>query len=484
MLDLRPVFFILGVLLTTLSGTMLIPALVDLADGHADWQVFVLSAGLTLFFAVSLILTTGRKAAQKGMQARQTFILTTLSWVLIPAFAAMPFRFAGINLTYIDGFFEAMSGLTTTGSTVIVGLDGLPRGILLWRQMLHAIGGVGIVVMGLAILPFLQVGGMQLFRAESSDKGEKVMPRAAQLSTAITMIFFGLCLVCAICFWLAGMTFFDAICHAFAAVATGGFSNYDASIGHFKSASIEWIATVFMLIGGLPFTAYILATRGRPEVLWKDEQIRWFVAIIVLAATALAGWRLMNEDIGLHQAVRSATFSVVSIVTTTGFGSEDFITWGGFSVIVFFILFYIGGCTGSTAGGVKVFRYVVLMGVMRRQTFQLVHPHGVHQATFNGSPVPAAVTNSVLGFLFLYGTTTFAVAGLLGLMGLDFMTAVSGAATAIGNIGPGLSAQIGPAGNFADLPQPAKLTLAVAMMLGRLELFTVFVIFTRTFWRA
>ncbi|MCW5731450.1 MAG: TrkH family potassium uptake protein [Alphaproteobacteria bacterium] len=483
MLDLRPVFFNVGLLLAALSLAMLVPALLELADGQDDWLVFLLSALLTLFFAVSMILATGM-AAEKSLRVRQAFLMTTLSWVLLAAFAALPFAFSRVALSPVDAYFEAMSGLTTTGATVLSGLETMPRGLLLWRAMLQWFGGVGIIVVGLAILPFLQVGGMQLFRAESSEKLEKVLPRAAQVASATMTIYLVFTLSCIAAYWAAGMSFFDAVCHGMTTVATGGYANYDASIGAFRSPLIEYICILFMILGGITFSLYILAARGRVSVLWRDTQVRMFLTLIALAALTIGFWRYSTSDLGLHDALRDSLFSTVSVITSSGYASEDFGAWGGFPMIVFFILLFVGGCTGSTSGGVKVFRFAILFSTMRRQLFHLTHPHGVYTATFNGVPVPPNVVAAVLGFFFLYGLTVFAVACGLGLMGLDFVTAVSGAASAVGNVGPGLGERIGPAGNFGDLPDGAKALLSFAMLLGRLELFTVLVILTPEFWRA
>lgn len=482
MTDFRPIFFVVGVLLAVLSAAMLLPALVDLAGGSPDWLVFLLSALLTMFFAVSMMLATGQTAAQ-GMTVRQAFMLTTMAWVMLAGFAALPFTFADIDLSYEDALFEAMSGLTTTGATVIVGLDQISPGILLWRALLHWIGGAGIVVMGLAVLPALQVGGMQLFRTESSERMEKVLPRATSVASATIAIYCGLSLSAFLAYWVAGMAAFDALVHAMSAVATGGFSSHDTSIGFYGSAAIEWITVAFMIAGGITFTAYIQAVRGRPMVLWQDTQIRWFLAILASVTLLVALWRWGSGAAGLEEALRTAAFNVTSVATTTGFASEDYGAWGSFAFVVFFGLMFVGGCTGSTAGSVKVFRYVILFGALRKQMFGLLHPHGVYNPQFNGVAVPPNVASAVMGFFFLYGLTVIGVAAGLGLLGLDPVTALSGAAAAVGNVGPGLGEVIGPTGTYAGLPAAAKVLLSAAMLLGRLEMFTVLVILTPAFWR-
>jgi trk system potassium uptake protein TrkH len=482
MLDLRPVLYVIGVLLAGLAGLMLLPALVDFAHDNPDWQTFLVSAAVTLFVAGGVLLAN-RSTVTGQLSVRQAFLLTTLSWVIAAAFAALPLVFSGQKISYAAAYFEAMSGLTTTGSTVLSGLDGMPPGLLLWRSMLQGFGGVGIIVIAVAVFPALQVGGMQLFRTESSDRSEKIVPRAAQLATNIGGTFVGLTLACAIAYWLAGMSFFDAVCHALTTIATGGFANYDASFGRFDSAAIEWIGVLFMLLGGGSFTLYILALHGRRESLWRDSQMQWYVGLNVVAALVVGLWHYASNEVGLHQALRHAFFNVISITTTTGFAASDYSAWGPFAVAIFFALAFVGGCTGSTTGGIKIFRFQILFGTMRRQFFGLISPHGVKTPTFNRKPVPPDVPLAVMSFFFLYGLSTIAVAVALALIGLDFTTAISGAASAIGNVGPGLGEIIGPAGNFATLPAPALWLLSFAMLLGRLELFTVLMIFTPRFWR-
>jgi trk system potassium uptake protein len=482
MLNIRPVLFVIGVLLVLVAGAMLAPALVDYASGNDDWRAFILAAGANLFVGGAVAFST-RQAEPEQLNVRQALLLTTLSWVIVCGFAALPFVFADINATFIDAYFETMSGLTTTGSTVLVGLDYFPPGILLWRSMLTAMGGVGIIVLGLAVLPFLQIGGMQLFRTESSDRSEKILPRVAQLAGNTLGIYGALTGACAVAFWAAGMSPFDAICHAMPTIATGGFANYDASLGYFNNPAIEWVAIVFMFSGGVSFSVYIMATHGRPEVLWRDSQLGWYVAICVGAAAVLALWRYGQQGIGAHDAVRQALFAVVAIVTTTGFVAGDYTQWGHFAVILVFALTFVGSCTGSTAGGIKIFRFQILFATMRRQFFGLTNPHGVRNPTFEGRPVPPGVPLAVTSFFFLYFMSVIVIAASLGLMGLDFTTSLSGAATTLGNVGPGLGDTIGPAGNFSTLPDAAKLLLSFSMLLGRLELFTVLIILTPAFWR-
>ena len=481
MIDLRPSLYVIGFLLATLAIAMVLPVLVDLAAGNPDWQVFLASAALTLFVGITLVL--GFRVRRFRLTVRETFILTTVSWAAITAFASLPFAFSSLGLSAADAYFEAMSGLTATGSTVIAGLDRAPPGLLLWRALLQWLGGIGIIVMAVAILPMLGVGGMQLFRSESSDQAEKLLPRAAPFATSITLIYGGLTMIWAAALWAAGMSPFEAICHAMTTIATGGYSTSDGSIGHFASAWVDGIVIVGMLVGGMPFVLYLGAVRGNWSGLWRDGQVRWFLAICAAMALMLGAWQWWTMDAAPLNALRYATFNVVSVITGTGYATASYDQWGTLAMTMLFFLMFVGGCTGSTTGGIKVFRYQVLFAAAQVQIRQLVRPHGVFVPHFNGKPVPEGVPWSVTGLFFLFFLAFAAVALGLALLGYDFVTSVSGAATAIANVGPGLGPTIGPDGNFAGLDESAKWLLAAAMLLGRLELFTVLVLFVPSFWR-
>lgn len=481
MIDFRPILFITGILMSTLALAMCLPAVADAAVKNPDWEVFALAAAFTLLIGVMLMLTARSRA--RNLNQRQAFILTALSWTIIPAFGALPFTFSELELSYTDAFFEAMSGITTTGSTVLTGLDFAPPGILLWRALLQWLGGIGIIAMAIAILPMLQVGGMQLFRMESSDSSDKVLPRAAQLITYIGFIYLGMTMMCALSYWLAGMRGFDAVAHAMTTIATGGFSTSDQSIGHFASATIDSIAVVFMLLGSLPFVLYLRALRGNPGSLWRDSQVHWFLAIVLLAVSAMAFHLYLNNGFGLREAFRLASFNVVSIITGTGYATTDFGLWGTFGLTLLFFMMFVGGCAGSTTCGIKVFRFQVLYATAVTQIRRLLEPHGVFISYYNGKPIPYSVGDSVMSFFFLYALCFAVIAIGLGMIGLDFLTAMSGAATAISNVGPGLGDVIGPAGTFASLPDSAKWLLSLGMLLGRLELFTILVMLAPAFWR-
>ncbi|RMF10780.1 MAG: TrkH family potassium uptake protein [Alphaproteobacteria bacterium] len=461
---------------------MLVPALVDAAASNPDWQVFTASAVATVTVGGGLSLAF-RGAAINRFSLRHAFLLTSASWAALSAFAALPFTFLSADLHYADAFFEAISGLTTTGSTVLTGLDGLPPGMLIWRALLQWIGGVGIVLMAIIMLPFLRVGGMQLFQAESSDRSEKIVPRPAQLVSYIAGIYSLLTWICFLAYHWAGMGWFDALCHAMTTLSTGGYSTHDASMAYFDNGLILWCGTLFMAAGALPFVVYIKSMKGRPEAIWQDSQVRTLLGLLAVISLGLAFWHAGHNRIGFGEALTHAAFNVVSIVTTTGYASTDYTTWGPLAMVAFFMITFIGGSTGSTAGGIKIFRFQILWLITRAYLQRLISPSRAQVLLYEGRPVPGDVPFSVLAFITVFLGTVAVTTVVLSALGLDFDTSLSAAATSITNVGPGLGDIVGPAGNFATLPEAAKWVLSVAMLLGRLELFTVLVLFEPAFWR-
>jgi trk/ktr system potassium uptake protein len=480
MSDLRPIELVLGLLLLGLASLMMATALVDLAVGVGEWQAFVVSAAITGFTGAGLALA-GR-GGRLELKLRQAFLLTTVCWLTVGGFGALPF-YLRAEFSYTDAIFEAISGLTTTGSTVLVGLDTLPPGVLIWRSLLQWIGGVGIVAMAVLILPFLRVGGMQLFATESSAQTEKVLARPFQVATHIVKVYLILTASCAVAYTLAGMTPFDAINHAMTTLSTGGYSTHDASFGFYQKPALHWLSALFMAAGAMPFVLYIKAMKGDWRSFFHDQQIRGFLLLLVLASLAIAAWLKLSEGMALANALRLAVFSVVSVVTTTGFTCTDYTAWGTFPIGAFLLLTFAGGCTGSTSGAIKMFRYQILLLMAHEQLRRLVMPHATFRRRYNGQHLPEDIIPSVLAFLAVYLTSICVLSLGLGAFGLDLVTSVSGAATAIGNVGPGLGPVIGPSGNFATLPDGAKWLLTAGMLLGRLELFTVLVLFTPFFWR-
>jgi trk system potassium uptake protein TrkH len=479
--DLRAVLLVIGLLLIVLGAAMLAPLVADLVTGHRDWRAFAIGASLTLFAGVAL--TLGARGAAPGMTMRGALLLTAGSWLVLCGFASIPFYVGELDLSAADAFFEATSGLTTTGATVLTGLDSMPKGVLLWRAILHWIGGVGIIVMALAILPMLRVGGMQLFQLESSDTSEKLLPRAREIAASIAAVYVTLSVACAIAYMVTGMGPFDAVAHAMATVSTGGFSTSDRSMGAFTEYGADIVCVAFMILGALPFALYVLAVRGRPGRFLRDAQVRLFLGLL-LGLTAALTLYLWVVDIH-HPAtgLRLAVFNIVSIVTTTGFATADYSLWGAPAVALFFAVTFLGGCAGSTSGAIKTFRIHIAALALRSYVLSMTRPHITHRPHYNGRPVTDAEVFSVLSFLFVFFATFTALAIYLSLLGLDLETAISGAATAISNVGPGLGPIIGPAGSFQPLPDAAKWAIALTFIVGRLEVVTVLVLLTPGFWR-
>ncbi|MFO6463973.1 TrkH family potassium uptake protein [Jannaschia sp. KMU-145] len=482
MLDIRPVGYVIGLLLLILGGAMALPLGVDLAAGNGEWAPFAESMILTMLAGMCLALACSN-AVRDRLSLQQTFMLTTGVWLALPVFAALPFMLGATESSYTDAFFEAMSGLTTTGSTVLSGLDTLPPGLLLWRALLQWFGGIGVIVMAMVFLPELRVGGMQIFRTEAFDTMGKVLPRAAEISSSIGVIYIGITIACAMSYGAAGMDAFDAVTHAMTTVSTGGFANYDASFGAFQGL-IEYIAVGFMIVAALPFVLYIQALAGNGLALWTDPQVRGFVGALAAAAAIVVTVLTLGSSYPLERAFREALFNVTSIMTGTGYASTDYMLWGGFLITVFFFIGLIGGCAGSTSCSVKVFRYQILFAAVKSQIRRIHSPHGIFRPRYDGRTVSDDVLSSVMSFFVLFVVTLGVFAVALAMTGLDFVTAVSGAATAVANVGPGLGDTIGPSGNFAPLNDTAKWLLSAAMLIGRLELMAVYVLFTRRFWLA
>jgi trk system potassium uptake protein TrkH len=482
MVTLRAVGFIFGLILVAFAATMLVPLALDLVLERRESLAFAQSAGVTAF--VGGLLALGSWPSQPlRLTARDGFLITAIAWLGAAVLGSLPFVLSQERLAMADAFFEAVSGLTATGSTVIVGLDKLPKALLLWRAMLQGIGGIGIIVMAVAVLPFLRVGGMQLFRSESSDRYDKPLPRAADIASATVLAYLVLMVLCAAAYWLLGMSPFDAITHAIPTVATGGFANYDQSFAFFASPALEWTATLFMFLGACPLVLYVWMALGSWREVQRNSQVRRFATVIAAASIAMAFWLWATRDTPPGEAVRLATFHVVSVITTTGFAAADYGQWGGFTAIIFLALMFIGGCTGSTAGGIKVMRFEILALLGTVTLRRLLQRHVVLRLSYQGHPVGPEIINSVTIFCFVYFVSFAALAAALAATGLDFATAISGSATSLGNVGPGLGGIIGPAGTFKPLPDSAKWLCAIGMLMGRLEFMAVLVLLTRRFWR-
>jgi len=479
LISLRPVLNVLGFLYVGLATAMLIPAIVDVAQKNADWQAFVFSALLTGMVGMLLSIAVGG-ALREGLDTRQTFILTTLAWTTLPAFGALPFLWLGVG--YADAVFEAVSGFTTTGSTVLTGLDGLPPGLLVWRSLMQWMGGIGIVVMAIVLLPFLRIGGMQLFQSESSDRSEKIVSRSVELIRLIGLAYLFLTVSCIAAYLATGMELFDAFNHALTTIATGGFSTHDLSFGFFTNPASGWVAVFFMIVGALPFVLIVQALRGHPLQLWRDPQVRALLGFLALVSLTLTVYLGINMHFPFDEALLRATFNVVSVVTGTGYALGDFSQWGAPVVGITLLLMFVGGCTGSTTGGIKIFRFLVFFGTVRAHLRRMVRPHRIMSEEYGGTRLTPELSFSVLAFLVVYMGSVGIITVALSFFDLDLVTAISAAATSVGNVGPGLGPVIGPAGHFAPLPDGAKWLLSFAMLVGRLELFTVLVLLDPDFW--
>lgn len=482
MLDLRPVGYVIGLLVAILGVTMVFPLLADLIQNNGEWHVFLESSAVTILVGGLLALSCAN-GVKEGLTIQQTFLLTTGVWVALPIFGALPFMLGATELRFVDAFFEAMSGLTTTGSTVVSGLETLPQGILLWRGILQWLGGIGIIVVAMVFLPELRVGGMQIFRSEGFDTFGKILPRATEISSRISVIYIALTGVCALAYAMAGLKPFDALVHAMTTIATGGFANYDSSFGAFDGGA-EYVAVVFMLLAALPFVRFVQMMSGQVQPLLRDRQVHVFFATALVIVLMLTFWNMAQEVDEGERAFRKTLFNTVSLLTGTGYASSDYMVWGGFPITVLFFTGLIGGCAGSTACSIKIFRYQLLFASIKVQLQRIHSPHGVFIPRYAGRAVGPDVLSSVMSFFVFFTVTLGALSLALGLTGLDFTTSVSGAAAALANIGPGLGDQIGPAGNFAGLNDTAKWLLSAAMLIGRLELLAVYAILTIRFWRA
>jgi len=477
----KTVFFAVGVLLIILGLFMFIPFFVQFIYNEQN-STFLSSAAITTFMGILTVLSNLED--DKKLNLQQAFLLTTLSWLSIAIFGSLPFLLSNLNLSFVDSFFESMSGITTTGSTIIVDLDNASKGILIWRAILQWLGGIGVIVMAITVLPLLNIGGMQLFRMETADTTEKILPRARELTFIISIIYLSLTVACGIAYWSFGMNIFDSIAHSMTTIATGGFSTYSNSIGHFQNPKIEIVSIIFIILGCIPFIAYLKFIKGNKKIFFKDVQIKGLLYIFILSVLLMFLFLFFsNKNFNFIENLRISTFNVISIISGTGYVTADFSLWGEFPLSFFLFLMFIGGCAGSTTCGIKIFRFQILGLFMLAQIKKLVYPNGVFPIKYNNEKISNTFIYSIITFIFLYFFIFFILATLLSLNGLDFITAISGAATAISNVGPGLGDTIGPDGNFYNLPNFSKLSLCFGMLLGRLELFAVLVLFFPSFWK-
>mgnify|MGYP001438611970 CR=1 FL=1 len=479
MFNYKTVFFTLSIILIVLGVSMLVPVFVQLYFNDFD-STFIISSLITVTFGVLFFLSN--MDHNHSINTQQAFLLTSLSWVGVAIFGSIPFFFSDMQLSFTDSFFESMSGITTTGATIITNLEESPKAILIWRAMLQWLGGIGIIVMAITLMPIMNIGGMQLLKI-SGGASEKILPKTKQISLRLILIYFSLTFMCALFYKFCGMGYFDSIAHSMTTLSTGGFSNYNESIGFFNNSKIEIVSIIFIILGSIPFISYIKIISGEKNLFFKDIQIKLFFKLILLSIIILIIYLGVKGNNFFEIQIRSVVFNVISILTGTGYVTKEFDQWGNFPLIFFLLLMFIGGCAGSTTCGIKIFRVHMLYFFVKNQLLKLIYPRAVINLKYNNNNVDDKLLSSVISFIYLYILIFFFIAALLTLTGLNFITAISGAASSLSNVGPGLGNEIGPNSNYAGLPDISKWILSIGMILGRLEIFAILVIFLPSFWR-
>ena len=479
MSNYKTVFFTLGILQIILGISMVFPIIIQIIFDELD-SSFIGASLITIIFGTLFFLSN--LDHDKKLSLQNAFLLTALSWLSIAVFSSLPFIFSNLNLSITDSFFESMSGITTTGSTIITDLNSSPKAILLWRALLQWLGGIGIIVMAITLMPIMNVGGMQLFKVSSSDASEKILPKTKEITLRLILIYLILTFLCSFFYNICGMKFFDSLTHSMTTIATGGFSNYNESIGYFNNIKIEIISMIFIILGSIPFIAYIKFLSGKKNIFYTDTQIKSFIKIIFYSILILFIYLTIFNKSFSDVSLRSISFNVISILTGTGYVTQNFDNWGSFPLIYFLILMFIGGCAGSTACGIKIFRVQILYLFLKNQLKKIIYPRGIFIIKYDNNNVNEKFMASIIAFIYLYIIIFFIIPAMLSLSGLDFTTSISGAATSISNVGPGLGELIGPNGNFSQLPDFSKWILSFGMILGRLELFAILVLFLPSFW--
>ena len=480
MSNYKTVFFTLGILQVILGISMVFPIIVQIIFGELD-SSFISASLITIVFGTLFFLSNLEHDRKINFQ--QAFLLTALSWISVAIFGSLPFIFSDLNLSITDAFFESMSGITTTGSTIITDLDSTPKSVLVWRAILQWLGGIGIIVMAITLMPIMNVGGMQLLKVSSGDASEKILPKTKEITIRLIIIYVALTLLCTLFYKIFGMKFFDSFTHSMTTIATGGFSNYNDSIGHFNNFKIEMTSMIFIILGSIPFIAYIKYLSGTKNIFITDTQIKSFIKIIFFSILILFLYLVIFNKSFSEISLRSISFNVISILTGTGYVTQNFDSWGNFPLIYFLMLMFIGGCAGSTTCGIKIFRVQILYLFIKNQLKKIIYPRGIFIIKYDNNNVNEKFMASIISFIYLYIVIFFVIAALLSLSGLDFTTSISGAATSISNVGPGLGELIGPNGNFSQLPDFSKWVLSFGMILGRLELFAILVLFLPSFWQ-
>lgn len=474
------VIHVLGLLLIFLAGAMLLPIPFSYYYGDADLVPLLISAGITLIFGI-----VGYKASRfdRDLRPKEGFAIVTFGWLFFALFGCLPFILSGAINSFTDSFFETMSGFTTTGATVITDIEALPHGVLFWRSLTHWIGGMGIIVLSLAILPFLGVGGMQMYRAEvPGPTADKLTPRIAQTAKILWGVYVAFTAAETVLLMLGGMNLFEALCHSFGTLATGGYSTKNASIGAYGSAYLDYVVIAFMLIAGTNFALHYRFIKGDWRVYLRNQEFLFFVSLVGLATFFIGIDTYFNHYHDLLDTLQNSLFQVVSILTTTGYGTADYEQWSFSSQFILFMLMFFGGCAGSTGGGIKMLRIHVLVKSVYAEITRLLHPHAVVPVRIGGQPVPREVVANIVGFFILFVSMYVVSVFVMSTMGLDMATSFGSVAATLGNIGPGLG-NVGPTDNYAHIPGAGKWFLTFLMLSGRLELYTVFILFSPSFWK-
>ena len=482
MFNSKPIALVCGTVVCAVGFLLFIPLITEIIYQTDSWQSYAVPILLYLIVGGSLVITN--RNIELKISTKEAFVITVLSWFLLAILCSTPFIYAASNLSVFDALFESMSGITTTGATVMNGLDNLPKGILIWRALLQWLGGIGIVVIALFILPFLRIGGMQLFHLEGDDPYDKFLPKISSVISKIVIIYLVLTIVLFGLYYVNGMTLFDAIAHSFTTISTGGFSTHDQSFAYFESHSILSIAIIFMILGSFPFLVLAQTNIKNPFATLKDHQVKIFLLVLLVSISLIyffAQSFLYGSEIRKFITI---SFNTISIISGTGFISENFEGWGNYASTLFLILMFIGGCAGSTTGGLKIFRFQILLKFIVIHLKKMLQPHAVIASHFNGRKIQDSTYESVMSFFFIYILTFAMSALLLSFSGLDFLTCFSAAASAISNVGPGLGEIIGPEGNYSSLSNYSKVILIFTMFLGRLEMLTIMVLFLPSFWKS
>ena len=481
MFNLKPIALVCGTVICAVGFFLFIPLITEVIYKTETWQSYAVPILLYLIVGGSLVITN--KNVDLKITLKEAFVMTVLSWLLMTFLCAVPFLYTKVDLGLVDALFESMSGVTTTGATILSNIDALPKGILIWRSFLQWLGGIGIVVIALFILPFLRIGGMQLFHLEGDDPYDKSLPKISSVIKKIFTIYSILTIILIFLYYIFGMNFFDAITHSFTTISTGGFSSYDDSFANFDSDKILVIGIVFMILGSLPFLVLVQTSHKNLFAIFKDHQIRVFFIVLIIAITMIFFFANSYIDGSYFSKIIAVSFNTISIISGTGYISENFENWGNYASVLFLILMFVGGCAGSTTGGLKVFRFQILFKYINLHLKKMLKPHSISASRFNGKIINETTYESVMSFFFLYILTFFISALLLSFSGLDFLSCISASASTISNVGPGLGSIIGPDGNYGILDNYSKLVLIITMFLGRLELLTIFILLIPSFWK-